>query len=590
MASLAATAGTSSTISLTPNGTTSTTLTVSGTTASANAAVNFNLASGTTNATTSTLGNTVVAWNPTLTAAGIIGGGYTVTDGGGTGYATVSGGEVVRILDTGTPLPTTGGVSTTNYFVNSGYSTSSSTTAGSLVLALTGGVAANTITVDTTGASGANLALGANTLTLTNGGGMLFLGANPYTITGTVGIATSAAGGSTVFNNSTSSTVTIAAPILNNTTSTVTFTGPGTTILTAVNTYAGATTISAGSTLQIGSAGSLASGTYAAAISDNGTLQYSSSAAQTLSGAITGTGALIKDTSASALTLSNTTNTYSGGVTINASSGTLVANTTGGTNATGLGTGAIAIGSGSTLNLLSANTVSTTATINNTITGSGGKVDVYRHDRHQHPSRRATGFTGSIELANTTTSNKDKLDVSGGTYADSLLTIDNASQLLVASGTTTFTNGISITGTGNAENLGAIRLVGTLAGGNIGLAGNTTIGAEAGTITNNISNITGTPGTQTLTNKNGNASDNDTFSGNISNNAGILALSQTASGDHPHPLRNEHLQSAASTISARCMPLAGSASAGAGHRQRNRQRRDALRNGRECRSTAPAKR
>ncbi len=108
--------------------------------------------------------------------------------------------------------------------------------------------------------------------------------------------------------------------------------------LTAVNLYAGNTTISAG-TLQISSAGQLGSGSYAGTISiaNNSLLQYSSSAAQTFSGNITGLGALTKDTSGSTLTLSGA-NTFNGGVTIK--NGTLESKTT----TTTLGSGTVTMG------------------------------------------------------------------------------------------------------------------------------------------------------------------------------------------------------------------------------------------------------
>jgi autotransporter-associated beta strand protein len=88
--------------------------------------------------------------------------------------------------------------------------------------------------------------------------------------------------------------------------------------LTGVNTYTGGTTISAG-TLTISGAGQLGSGSYSGNISNAGTLNYASSANQTLSGTISGTGALTKNGTGT-LTLSHA-NTYNGTTTI--TSGTL---------------------------------------------------------------------------------------------------------------------------------------------------------------------------------------------------------------------------------------------------------------------------
>ena len=83
--------------------------------------------------------------------------------------------------------------------------------------------------------------------------------------------------------------------------------------------YTGQTTISAG-TLTIGGGGQLGKGSYSAAITDNAAFIYNSSAAQTLSGIISGTGTLTQSGSGT-LTLSGA-NTYTGGTTIKA--GTLV--------------------------------------------------------------------------------------------------------------------------------------------------------------------------------------------------------------------------------------------------------------------------
>ena len=91
--------------------------------------------------------------------------------------------------------------------------------------------------------------------------------------------------------------------------------GTGGVTLTGTNTYAGNTAINSG-TLQIGGAGSLGTaGIYAGSIANNGTFKYSSSANQTFSGQITGTGGLLKQTSlTSTLTLSNSTSTFTGGI------------------------------------------------------------------------------------------------------------------------------------------------------------------------------------------------------------------------------------------------------------------------------------
>ena len=96
-------------------------------------------------------------------------------------------------------------------------------------------------------------------------------------------------------------------------------------ILSGTNTYSGATTISGG-TLEIGGAGVLGGGIYAGNVTNNATLRWNSSADQTLSGAIVGTGVLIKENDGT-LTLAGT-NSYSGATTIR--SGALVGVTGGG--------------------------------------------------------------------------------------------------------------------------------------------------------------------------------------------------------------------------------------------------------------------
>ena len=116
--------------------------------------------------------------------------------------------------------------------------------------------------------------------------------------------------------------------------------------LTAVNLYTGSTTITAG-TLQISGSGKLNNGNYAGAISvaTSSTLRYSSSAAQTFSGNITGLGALTKDTGTASKLILSGTNTYTGATTVSA--GTLAVNGSLANTSTTVGTGGTLQGSGS---------------------------------------------------------------------------------------------------------------------------------------------------------------------------------------------------------------------------------------------------
>ncbi len=203
---------------------------------------------------------------------------------------------------------------------------------------------------NTTGLQNADIQLNGTMELLTGGLGWANAGSGAFkmgALSGTGVMVGNFTGGgtTTVTVGNTNNSGNFSGIIANGTGNTVVLikTGTGTQTLSGSNTYTGNTTVSGG-VLQIGGSGSLGSGNYAGAIADTATLEYSSSAAQTLSGIISGTnGALIKDTSTSTLTLTGV-NTYTGGTTI--SNGML---RIGDGTTNGSATGTYAIAGGATL-------------------------------------------------------------------------------------------------------------------------------------------------------------------------------------------------------------------------------------------------
>ncbi|MEI6644845.1 MAG: autotransporter-associated beta strand repeat-containing protein [bacterium] len=101
----------------------------------------------------------------------------------------------------------------------------------------------------------------------------------------------------------------------------ITKAGTGTLTLSGVDTFTNTLTISAG-TLSVAGTGLLGSGNFVTAIANNATFAYNSSATQTLSNVMSGTGRLLEN-AAGTLILAGA-NTYSGGTIV--SNGTLVVN------------------------------------------------------------------------------------------------------------------------------------------------------------------------------------------------------------------------------------------------------------------------
>ncbi|MBT8536165.1 hypothetical protein G6725_09155, partial [Polynucleobacter paneuropaeus] len=235
----------------------------------------------------------------------------------------------------------------------------------------------------------------------------------------------------------------------------------GVVTLGGANTYTGGTTISGG-TLQIGSSGTLGSGSYAGNISiaTGATFKYSSSAAQTLSGAISGVGTLTKDTGTSVLTISNANTLFTGPV--NANTGTLALSNP---NALGGSTGGLlTIGAAGIVDLQYAGTV-TLATLS---IASGGAITNSTNNSALTVSGTSTllgtvttsgaqTYTGAVLVGGATTLNTTNAGVSFGSTVSSSVTLTEVIQFLgggsynfagtagTATGTaTTFADGSSI--------------------------------------------------------------------------------------------------------------------------------------------------
>ena len=218
---------------------------------------------------------------------------------------------------------------------------------------------AATIALNTTGTiaprSGSTLTLngaisdgsGSNGITMNGLGTVVLAAANSYSglttissgtlqvgaagTTGSLGTGPVTDNAALVFNRSDAITQAVAI----GGSGTLTQIGNGTLILMASNTYSGATTISAG-TLQLGD-GATANGSVAGNIVNNSTLAIANATGQTIANVISGSGSVVKSSSATAtLTAANT---YSGGTT--ASSGLLIAG-----NNVSLGSGSLTLNNG----------------------------------------------------------------------------------------------------------------------------------------------------------------------------------------------------------------------------------------------------
>jgi fibronectin-binding autotransporter adhesin len=310
---------------------------------------------------------------------------------------------------------------------------------------------------------------GAGTLTKAGLGTLTLTGTNTYTgattisagtlsVTGTLGSGTYS---NTIENSGTLSIGTtnqILSGIISGTGALIKA-GDGTLTLSNANTYSGATTISAG-TLSV--TGTLGSGIYSNTIEINGTLSIGTTD-QTLSGIISGTGALTKVGAGTTLTLSNA-NPYSGPITI--SDGTLsvtgtlgwgtYSNTIENSGTLSIGTfnqtlSGIISGSGA-LTKAGAGTLTLTGTGTNTYTGgttiSEGTLSIGRDTRLGAVPLSATAASITFNGGTLNTTASFTLNTNRG------ITLTGAGTINTNFGTTLIYDGV-ITGAGTLTKAGA---------------------------------------------------------------------------------------------------------------------------------------
>jgi autotransporter-associated beta strand protein len=313
-----------------------------------------------------------------------------------------------------------------------------------------------------------------------------------------------------LINNNAAKTLTVNAKIINNGTTPVTT--AGNVLLNAVNTYTGATSVGSG-TLEIGGAGQLNTGAYAGtvAIGAGATLKYSSSAAQTLSGVISGAGGVTQN-GAGTLTLSGG-NSYYGPTTVN--SGILTAG-----NAAAFGSAAfasLAFGPASTgkvqLNGFSVTVtgLNTNATVGTPIVESGSATagtDTLTVNSWTDSTFAGVIQNGGVRLVGLTKAGWGQLTLSGAnTYtgptavnAGSLKVTgsigSSTNTVTVSNQNTVLTGGGSVTASTLTMNANTIlapgNSVGTLAvAGNASLAAGTVYQWELGSGGNDVVNVTG---------------------------------------------------------------------------------------------------
>ena len=317
----------------------------------------------------------------------------------------------------------------------------------------------------------------------------------------------------------------------------------GTLVLSGVNTYSGATTIVSPATFTIDGAGQLGSGSYSGAIANGGALNYNSTASQTLSGVISGTGP-VKDTGGGSLVLSGA-NTYGGGTTVSGGS-VLSLNADSGL---GAATAGLTLNGGCLKNNNSSPTITSSRTI--TLGANGGYVDAGWAPAH--PVTLNSKLTGAGDLLIDLDGSPVVIANTGNNYTGDTIVGANGPGYY-ASGTKAWlklgASGVIPNGAGygnviiNSAYAGVLDLAGFSQTIN-GLSGDGTVDNSAGAGSLSV----------------GNNDTSSTFSGVLQNSTGTLALGKVGSGTLT--LSGASTYTGATTVSAGTLAFAAGGSLGA---------------------------
>ena len=369
---------------------------------------------------------------------------------------------------------------------------------------------------------------------VTNGGDLLTIaGAGPITIGGPIG----GAGG-------------------------ITKTGAGTLTLSGVNTFAGPLSFTSG-TVNISGVGMLGGGSYSQNIDIGaGTLAHNSSASQTFSGVLSGTGAQLQKTGYGTLTLTND-NTYTGATSVSAGSLVLSGNNVAATGGISVTSGFIQFAAPASINgtardvTLASPGVATfgtgfaagdlqTALLNRVAASSSGVIAV-DDQGNQNVDFAAAGFSstpslgalGNVTYTGTFTPNGTTYRLGG---AGGVLTMANANAVtgagkslsVVGPGTVVLGGANNFTGSTTVAS-GSVLQLGTGVTGQNGSVGSTSI-ANSGTFTlANVEDqslaipVTGTGNLAKTGAGRATVTVAQTYTGSTTVNAGTLAL---RAGDH----------------------------------------------------------